>query len=126
VTAPPAKRTVLVVDDERESRDLAGDLLSHAGYQVLFAANGAEALRVVEGRAVNLIVMDMMMPVMDGITAIRRLKSDILTARIPILAITGDPGSMLRDEAIEAGCDTYLTKPIDPVAFISLVRHWAQ
>lgn len=124
MTAPAAKRTVLVVDDERESRDLAGELLTHAGYSVMYASNGIEALNIVGKWAVDLIVMDMMMPVMDGITATRRLKSDILTARIPILAMTGDPGDALRQEATEAGCDTYIIKPVDPVALVSLVRHW--
>ena len=123
MTAPPP-RTVLVVDDERDSRDLAGELLAHAGYKVLYAANGLEAVNVASQWRVDLIVMDMMMPVMDGVTAIRRLKSDMLTARIPILAVTGDAGNALKEAATTAGCDTYITKPINPVAFISLVQHW--
>lgn len=116
--------TVLVVDDERESRDIAGELLAHAGYKVLYASNGQEGVNTASQWAVDLIVMDMMMPVMDGVTAIRRLKSDMLTARIPILAVTGDAGDSLREAATEAGCDTFITKPVNPVAFISLVHHW--
>jgi CheY-like chemotaxis protein len=115
---------ILVVDDERESRDLAGDLLARAGYDVMYAANGSEAIAVLSRRPVDLVVMDMMMPVMDGIAATRRLKSDGATAKIPILAVTGDPGDALKKEALEAGCDTYIVKPIDPVAFVSLVKHW--
>jgi CheY-like chemotaxis protein len=121
-----ARPTILVVDDERDSRDLTGDLLASAGYGVLYAGNGSEALTIVKQWHVDLIVMDMMMPIMDGVTAIRRLKSDALNARIPILAITGDPGSALRQQAVEAGCDTFMTKPISPPAFISLVRQWAK
>jgi CheY-like chemotaxis protein len=116
--------TVLVVDDDRESRELAGALLTHAGYDVLYAANGVEAVAIAEQWAIDLIVLDMRMPVMDGIAVIRNLKSDILTARVPILALTGDPGDALRLEATEAGCDTFITKPINPVAFVSLVQHW--
>jgi len=126
VTSPPARSTILVVDDERESRDLSGELLAHAGYKVMYASNGAEALAIVDSYAIDFIVMDMMMPVMDGITAIRRLKSDIDTARIPILAVTGDHGDALREEATAAGCDTYMIKPFNPLAFISLVRHWVK
>ena len=120
----PAKRTILVADDEKQSRELAGALLAHAGYHVLYAMNGAEAVSIAGEWAVDLIVMDMMMPVMDGIEATRKLKSDILTARIPILAVTGDPGDALRQDATEAGCDTFIIKPINPVAFVSLVHHW--
>jgi CheY-like chemotaxis protein len=126
VTVAPARSTILVVDDERDARDLAGSLLANAGYDVLYAANGAEAIALLGRRPVDLIVMDMMMPVMDGITATRRLKSNAATSRIPILAITGDPGDALREEATAAGCDTYLVKPLNPVALISLVQHWVK
>jgi CheY-like chemotaxis protein len=118
--------TILVVDDERESRDIAGAVLAHAGYGVLYASNGVEALSIVGRSTVDLIVMDLMMPVMDGVTAIRRLKSGSQTAPIPILALTGDPGPALRLQAHEAGCDSYLIKPVNPAAFISLVRHWVK
>jgi CheY-like chemotaxis protein len=115
---------VLVVDDERAARDIAGELLATAGYGVMYAANGVEAIAVATQHKIDLVVMDMMMPVMDGATAIRRLKSDATTARTPILALTGDPGSVMRQEAMDAGCDTFLLKPLNPVAFVSLVRHW--
>jgi CheY-like chemotaxis protein len=126
VSNPPSKSTILVVDDERDSRDMTGELLAHAGYQVMYASHGMEALSIVDRYSIDFIVMDMMMPVMDGITAIRRLKSDIDTARIPVLAVTGDHGAALREEATAAGCDTYVIKPIEPVSFISLVRHWVK
>ena len=122
MTAPSPQPTILVVDDERESRDAAGDLLAHAGFNVLFAANGSEALKTVERYKVDLIVLDLMMPVMDGVTAIRRLRTDTLTARVPILAITGDPGPVLREDTIAAGCDAYVVKPVNPGAFISQVK----
>jgi CheY-like chemotaxis protein len=124
VTDSPAKRSVLVVDDERDARDVMGDLLARAGYEIFYASNGAEAIALLKRRRVDLVVMDLLMPVMDGIAATRRLKSDASTANIPILAVTGDAGGALREDAIEAGCDTYMVKPLDSVAFISLVRHW--
>jgi two-component system, OmpR family, response regulator VanR len=124
VTVPPTQKTILVVDDEKDVRDVIGAMLARAGYKIMYANNGMDALAVVDRHAVDMIVIDMLMPVLDGLATIRRLKSDIVSARIPILAVTGDPGSMLRDEAVAAGCDTYLIKPIDPVGLISLVRHW--
>lgn len=126
MTAAPAKPTVLVVDDERAARDIMGEMLAHAGYEVMYAAHGAEALAIVDRCRIDFIIMDMLMPVMDGLTATRRLKSDLDTARIPILALTGDPGAALREEAMAAGCDTYLTKPVNPVSLISLVQHWVR
>ena len=122
MTSSPVSATVLVVDDERDERDTTGDLLAQAGFDVLYASNGAEAVAILDRRAADLIVMDMMMPVMDGITAIGRIKSNDATARIPILVVTGDPGDALRADALAAGCDTYLVKPVNPVALISLVR----
>jgi CheY-like chemotaxis protein len=126
VTGPAPKKTILVAEDEKESRDLVGELLTQAGYSVLYASNGVEAVNIAGKWAVDLIVMDMMMPVMDGIKATRKLKSDILTARVPILALTGDAGNALRQEATEAGCDTFMLKPINPIAFVGLVHHWVK
>jgi CheY-like chemotaxis protein len=124
VTEPGTKKTILVVDDEREVRDVIGALLDRSGYAVFYANNGAEALSVVDKYSIDMIVLDLLMPVMDGIATIRRLKSDIMSARIPVLALTGDPGAALREEAMAAGADTYIVKPLDSVAFISLIRHW--
>lgn len=124
MTEPGTKKTILVVDDEREVRDVIGALLDRSGYAVFYANNGAEALSVVDKYSIDMIVLDLLMPVMDGIATIRRLKSDIMSARIPVLALTGDPGAALREEAMAAGADTYIVKPLDSVAFISLIRHW--
>ena len=83
---------ILVVDDEPDERFLLRRMFEREGYEVLDASDGAAALAIVRESPPDLIVTDMMMPVMDGAELIRRLRSDPATAGIPILASTGDPG----------------------------------
>ena len=83
---------ILVVDDEPDERFLLRRMFEREGYEVLDASDGAAALAIVRESRPDLILTDMMMPVMDGQELIRRLRSDPATAAIPILASTGDPG----------------------------------
>ena len=82
---------ILVVDDEPDERFLLRRMLEREGYEVLDASDGAAALAIVRESPLDLILTDMMMPVMDGQELIRRLRSDPATAGIPIMASTGDP-----------------------------------
>ena len=81
---------ILVVDDEPDLRFLLRRIFEKAGHEVTDAGNGAEALECVRGSPPELVVTDMMMPIMDGRELIRRLRTDPATARIPILAVTGN------------------------------------
>ena len=102
---------VLVVDDAAEIREMYGDLLTFSGFRVAEAEDGREA--VLRGTALrpDVIVMDLALPVMDGLSAIRVLKHSPDTSSIPIIAVTGFSPEHYRDRAIAAGCDTFLTKP---------------
>jgi CheY-like chemotaxis protein len=120
VTAP----TVLVADDQEFVRELIAELLEQAGYRVLQAGDGAEAIRMIHADRPGLVVMDVIMPVMDGLAATRKLKADPATASIPILVLTGDQAEATRENALAAGCNTYMAKPLNPMAFVSLVNHW--
>jgi CheY-like chemotaxis protein len=82
--------TILVVDDEPDLRYLLRRVFEQAGHVVTEAGHGEAALEVLRGSPPDLVVTDMMMPVMDGAELIRRLRADPLTAQIPILAVTGD------------------------------------
>ena len=95
---------ILVVDDEPDLRFLLRRIFEGAGHQVTEAGHGAAALDEVATAPPDLVVTDMMMPVMDGAELIRRLRADPATAQIPILAATGDP-------RLAGGADTVLTKP---------------
>jgi CheY-like chemotaxis protein len=82
---------ILVVDDESDQRFLLRTIFERAGHEVSDAGDGAAALRAVRESAPDLVVTDMMMPVMDGVEFIRRLRGDPATAHIPVLAATGNP-----------------------------------
>jgi CheY-like chemotaxis protein len=104
---------ILLVEDNEMNRDMLSRRLTRRGFEVLLAENGEEALALAEREPLDLILMDMSLPVLDGWEATRRLKRAPATARIPVLALTAHAMSTDRDRALEAGCDDYDTKPID-------------
>lgn len=108
---------ILIVEDNVDNFQLVRFLLERAGYEVLSAANGREGIAMAKQERPDLILMDLSMPEMDGWAATEALKSDIETRRIPILALTAHtlPGD--RKRAVEAGCDGYISKPINVAAF---------
>lgn len=112
---------VLIVEDNVDNFELVRFLLERAGYQVLSATNGREGLDVARRERPDLILMDLSMPEMDGWNAASRLKADEETRHIPILALTAHtlPGD--RKRAIDAGCDGYISKPINVASFEKLV-----
>lgn len=104
---------IMVVDDEEKTRHLLGDLLAADGYTVQAAVNGLEALKLVTGFKPETILLDIMMPKLDGVEACRRLKADTSTASIPVLLVTALHEHADRLKGIQAGADDFLTKPID-------------
>jgi two-component system, cell cycle response regulator DivK len=106
---------VLLVDDIEDCRDVYGQFLAHAGYRVVEAADGREALAKAASLRPDVIVMDLWMPHLDGWESIRRLKASPATADIPILVLTGDAYARARQEAVDAGCQAYLVKPCLPM-----------
>ncbi|MFN2546128.1 MAG: response regulator [Myxococcales bacterium] len=114
--APEAARvraTVLVVDDHDLNRELARTLLERRGCRVLLARNGQEGTRVAKVEQPDLVLMDLAMPVKDGITAARELKADPETAQIPLIAFTALAMRGDEERARNAGFDGYLTKPLE-------------
>ncbi len=105
-------KKVLIVEDYQDARDFMKFLLEGHGYQVFEAANGEEALESVREHFPDLILMDMAMPIMDGLTATRLIRKFDGTAKLPIIAVTAHGESYYR-KAIEAGCDDLINKPLD-------------
>lgn len=103
--------SVLVVEDDFSNRILAGKMLAHLGYQTAVACNGQEALDVYEPSRFSAILMDMQMPLLDGLEATRRIRQIESGTRVPIIALTANvmPGD--RERCLEAGMDEFLTKP---------------
>ena len=109
-----AGRHVLVVDDVLLNQEVVAAYLMDAGAQVSYAGNGEEALHRLASERPDLILMDCHMPVMDGFTATARIRAHPLWSGIPIVALTANALSGSREEAIAAGMDDYISKPIDP------------
>ena len=104
---------ILVVDDNPTNLKLAVDVLEFDGYEVLAASDAEAALEIIKGGPLDLILMDIALPGMDGLTLTRQLKADERTRHIIIVALTAFAMKGDDNKAREAGCDGYITKPID-------------
>jgi DNA-binding response OmpR family regulator len=109
----PVSGHVLVVDDDENNRDILSRLLERKGYGVSMAGNGARALELLRARSVDLVLLDVMMPVMDGIETCRRIKGSRDTRLIPVVIMTALGQVEYRVQGIRAGADDFLTKPVD-------------
>jgi CheY-like chemotaxis protein len=104
---------ILVVDDNRTNLKLVSELLAFEGYQILKAVDAEEAQVILTGALPDLILMDIALPGMDGLTLTRRLKAEARTRHIRIVALTAFAMKGDEQKALDAGCDGYITKPID-------------
>jgi two-component system, cell cycle response regulator DivK len=119
---PDAPAVVLIAEDHEDSRDALSTLLDALGYRVLVAGNGAEAVDVALSARPDLILMDMMMPAMDGFQATRTLRADPAFRQVPIIAITAMEGA--REAVFDAGCSDVVVKPIDIRVFLARLQGW--
>jgi two-component system, cell cycle response regulator DivK len=113
---------VLVTEDVTDARELFQVYLEFAGFEVVTAANGEEALERAREVQPDAIVMDLSMPVMDGFTAAEHLKLDARTRDIPLIALSGHVMSPQTDKARDAGCDTILPKPCALIDVAAKIR----
>ena len=105
--------TVLLVEDTEDNRFMMRRLLEMAGYRVIEAMNGEEAVKLARTESPHLILMDLSLPVIDGLAATRLIRKLPEFEAIPIIAVSAHDTSDFQSEAIEAGCNSYVTKPID-------------
>jgi len=103
---------ILIAEDSDDAREALKILLQGEGYRVLEARNGSEAVALALCRVPALIVMDINMPLMDGVTAIKELRKHDATVRVPIVALSA-LADRWQDKAFAAGCDEYVVKPCD-------------
>jgi CheY-like chemotaxis protein len=113
---------VLIVDDERANRQLLEIMLEPEGYELLLATNGEEALAMVERQPPDLMVLDVMMPGMNGYVVTSRMKSNPATRHIPVLVLSSLDDQNSRAHAAGAGADGFLSKPVDRRGLCDLVR----
>src|SRR5262245_59012006 len=112
-SAIPSMTTLLVVDDEFLNRDALQRRLERVGYRVLAADSGPSALAIAADQRVDLVLLDVMMPGMDGIETLRRLRQSRSVAELPVIMVTAKDGSDDVVEALDAGANDYVTKPVD-------------
>jgi len=116
--------TVLVVEDTPLNLKLFRLLLEHAGYEVLGAGDGGQALTLLESIRPDLVLMDVQLPEVDGLTVTRIMKSKPETASIPVIVVTGYASASDRKAALDAGADAFLPKPIDNKLLLATVARF--
>jgi two-component system phosphate regulon response regulator PhoB len=116
------KQSVLIVEDEADIRELVSYNLLKEGYQVASVASGEEALALIESKPVDMVLLDLMLPGVDGLTVCRRLKSDARTEHIPIVMLTAKGEEPDVVAGLNLGADDYITKPFSPNVLIARVR----
>lgn len=108
-----ATQTVLLVEDTEDNRQMMKKLLELSGYRVVEAVNGQEAVNVAEAERPGIILMDLSLPLIDGLAATRRIRQIPGMEHMPIVAVSAHDTADFHAEALAAGCDAYITKPID-------------
>jgi len=116
------KPVILVVDDQPQNIELLEAYLVPQGYEIVKAANGEEALEKLYGNQIDLILLDVMMPGMDGFEVIRRVRQDNTHRLLPIILVTALREKEDRVKGIKAGCDDFLSKPFDKMELLARVR----
>lgn len=119
-----AKETILIVEDNPLNLELVTDILEANGYRVCQANNGKDAIVQVESEMPDLVLMDIQLPGLDGLTVTGILKDNPKTAGIPIIALTAHAMRGDEEKAHQAGCDGYISKPIDTRALPQTIRQF--
>ena len=117
-------KRILVVEDQPDSRQIIRDMVAGTDYEIAEAENGEEALAAIAKQRPDLILMDIQLPIMDGYTATRLIKTDPALRSIPIIAVTSYALAVEEKKARAAGCDDYVTKPFSPRQLLAKIRQY--
>ena len=117
-------KSVLVVEDIEMNRKVVRIVLKAKGYEVLEAAHAEEALEILQAKTPDLILMDIALPGMSGEDLTRQIKANPQWRHLPIIALTAAAMKGSREQFLNAGCDDYISKPIDTNALVELVDHY--
>jgi two-component system cell cycle response regulator DivK len=115
-------KRILVVEDNKLDMRLLKDILEGSGYETLQAADGLEAIDLAFASLPDLILMDIQLPEISGLEVTRRLRGDDRSRRIPIVAVTAFAMGWHEREALDSGCDAYISKPISVLGFLNTVE----
>jgi two-component system cell cycle response regulator DivK len=117
-----ANKLILIVEDNEKNRKLLRDVLQVKGYHTVETETAEEGIKLAVEKSPALILLDIQLPGMDGITALKHLRADLRTKEIPVIAVTASAMSYSREEIMAAGFDGYQTKPISVNKFLEQVR----
>lgn len=115
-------KRILIVEDNELNRDALSRRLTARGYDVLVAQDGPQGIELAETEHPDLILMDLGLPEIDGWECVRRLRANLVTNRIPVIALTAHALSGDRERALQAGCNDFDTKPLDFAALLTKMR----
>ncbi len=116
------KKVILIVDDDPKNRKLLNAILKVEGYTTIEAINGKQGFELAKAQKPGLILMDIMMPVMDGLTALNLLRNDKATSAIPVAMLTSVGYELNRMLSINLGAVEYITKPVDRTELLNTIR----
>ena len=117
-------KRVLVIEDQEDNRRIIRDLLTSVGYQLIEAQTGEEGLDLAKQYRPNLILMDVLLPGLNGYETTRLIKADPNLSHIPVIAVTSYALSGDDTNAFDAGCDAYVTKPFSPRELLAKIREF--
>jgi type IV pilus assembly protein PilB len=120
--APESGKRVLVVDDDRITRMLVKLLIEKEGYEVLEGENGRQAIEIAHRERPDLLIIDLMMPEMDGYQAIEHIRKDVSLSTLPVMVLTAEDGPGIEERVLELGADDYVVKPFEAPVLVSRVR----
>jgi len=116
--------SILIIEDNMDTYELVRFILEKNGFETFLAMNGRDGVNAATKQMPDLIIMDLSMPEMDGWTATRLIKGNKATASIPLIALTAHALPTDRKRAFDAGCDEYITKPMDLIDLLETVREF--
>ena len=122
MNSEPAAATVLLVEDTEDNRQMMHRLLEMSGFNVVEATNGKEAVEVAFKVHPQIILMDLSLPIIDGLAATRQIRNQPELNKVPIVAVSAHDTADFHSEALNAGCDAYVTKPINYTELEDLVH----
>ena len=121
-----SKELILIVEDDFKSRKLLRDVLSASGYKTVEADNAEDGVKIAQESLPDLILMDIRLPGMSGIDALRVLRSDAKTSAIPVIAVTASVMDSQKAEAVGAGFDAVESKPVNIQSLLAVIRKFIE
>lgn len=116
--------TILIVEDNEKNMKLVRDILQHRGYQTIEAVTGTDGVRLAREKHPDLVLMDIQLPDIDGIEALRQIRAEASLANVPVVAVSASVMPDEQQQIVASGFDAYMTKPINLKPFLEVVQHF--